>query len=127
MPTLHLTDWISWDKRSELPSSPGVYLIAKERPGKIIYIGRTWGDGGLRARVTTFNLAALNGEAKHSGGRTCHRIHGPQVDDLFVCTHVPKVITPEPAIMRPYIEYAERRLIWEYVERTGKLPACNSE
>ena len=30
-------------------------------------------------------------------------------------------------IMRPYIEYAERRLIWEHVSQHGDLPACNSE
>ena len=93
MPTLHLTDWISWDQRSDLPSSPGVYLIAKERPGKIIYIGRTWGDGGLRKRVGQFNRAAMDRISNHSGGRTYHKNYGSQVDDLFVCSHIPKVIT----------------------------------
>jgi len=37
MPTLHLSDWVPWDQHRDLPSSAGVYLIAKKRPGEIIY------------------------------------------------------------------------------------------
>jgi len=75
----------------------------------------------------TFNNAALKGKAKHSGGRTYREIHGSQVDDLFVCFHVPKRTPRDPKIIGAYVKYAERRLIWEYVVCHGRLPECNKE
>lgn len=47
--------------------------------------------------------------------------------DLFVSLHLPDGIDTKPEILRPYIDYAERRLIWEYLRVHGRLPACNSE
>jgi len=47
--------------------------------------------------------------------------------DLFVTVLLPDGIDPKPEILHPYIAYAERRLIWEYVEAHGGLPVCNSE
>ena len=47
--------------------------------------------------------------------------------DLFVSVHLPEGIDTKPEILRLYIGYAERRLIWEYVKAHGRLPACNSE
>lgn len=124
---LHLSEWLPWDNRSSQPISPGVYVIAKERPGNVIYIGRTWGLGGLRDRLNAFHRSATTGLKGHAGGVTYHRLFGPSALDLFACVHTTVAINPREKIIRPYIEYAERRLIWEHVEKHGDLPACNSE
>lgn len=124
---LHLSEWLPWEKRIEHPTLPGVYVIAKERPGNIIYIGRTWGLGGLRDRLCAFHRSATTGLKGHAGGVTYNRLFGPVALDLFACVHTTVAINPAEKIIRPYIEYAERRLIWEHVEKHGELPACNSE
>lgn len=93
----------------------------------IIYIGRTWGDGGLRSRLRAFNRSATTGEKGHAGGVTYYTTFGPSVSDLMVQHHVPTVINPDEKILRPYLEYAERRLIWAHVQKIGMLPSCNSE
>jgi hypothetical protein len=124
---LHLTEWSSWDERRSIPATPGVYVIAKEKPGNVIYIGRTWGTGGLRDRLNDFHRSATTGLRGHAGGVTYHRVFGPTALDLFARVHVALAINPAEKILRPYIEYAERRLIWEHVEQHGELPACNSE
>lgn len=121
---LHLSEAINWDKRGTLPSSSGVYVISK---GDTVYVGRTWGVGGLRERIRAFHRSATTGAKGHAGGVTFHEKFGPEVSNLKVKVHVPLAINPDKKIMRPYIEYAERRLIWEHVARTGELPPCNSE
>jgi len=125
--TLHLSDWFEWDHRGDTPDLPGIYVIAKNSVGDIVYIGRTWGVGGLRDRLRAFNRSATTGVKGHAGGVTYHNTIGADVSDLRVRVHQPIAINPNFAIIRPYIEYAERRLIWEFVERVGRLPLCNSE
>jgi hypothetical protein len=122
-----LSEWLPWADRKNVPDTPGVYVIAKAKPGNTIYIGRTWAGGGLRERLSAFHRSATTGLKGHAGGVTFHRVFGPMTLDLFACVHQTVAINPDPRIMRPYIEYAERRLIWEYVEKHGDLPACNSE
>ncbi len=124
---LHLSEWLPWSERSTQPNVPGVYVIAKERPGNVVYIGRTWGVGGLRDRLAAFHRSATTGLKGHAGGVTFHRVFGPLALDLFACVHTTVAINPSERILRPYIEYAERRLIWEHVEKYGDLPTCNSE
>jgi len=124
---LHLSDWLPWAERRVAPDTPGVYLISRGRPGDVVYIGRTWGIGGLRDRLHAFHRSATTGLKGHAGGVTFHRVFGPPALDLFTCVHTTMAINPDPRILRPYIEYAERRLIWEHVEKHGDLPACNSE
>ncbi len=121
---LHLSDEILWDKRSDLPSVPGVYVISRDYT---IYVGRTWSTGGLRDRVRAFNRSATTGEKGHAGGVTYFEVFGPSVSDLKVKFHVPVAINPDEKILKPYLEYAERRLIWEHVVKTGALPSCNTE
>lgn len=123
---MHLSDWISWNDRSALPDEPGVYVIADETHATI-YIGRTWGSGGIRDRIRAFHRSATTGGKGHAGGVTFNRAYGGNVEHLHVRVHRPIAVNPNDAILRPYIEYAERRLIWEHVERHGALPACNSE
>ena len=125
--TLHLSDWLDWADRTALPDSAGVYVIAKGDRTNVIYIGRTWGIDGVFNRIKTFNRSANSGNKGHAGGVTFHKTFGPDVSDFLVSCHTPVTINPDPNILRPYIEYAERRLIWEHVEKFGQLPVCNSE
>ena len=125
--TLYLSDWLNWDDRLDLPASSGIYIIAKGTETNVVYIGKTWGKGGLRKRISAFNRSATMGNSNHAGGVTYSQTFGNNVDDLSVRCHVPVAINPDPDILRPYIDYAERRLIWEHVERNGQLPVCNSE
>lgn len=124
---LHLSEWTPWAERHAQPDCAGVYVIGKGDECSVIYIGRTWGGGGLRDRLRAFNRSAVTGQKGHAGGLTYNQTFGTDVEDLSVRVHVPITINPDQKIMRPYIEYAERRLIWEFVTQHGDLPACNSE
>lgn len=124
---LYLSEWLEWSRRSELPQVPGIYIIGRGALPQIVYIGRTWGGGGLRDRVRAFNRSATTGQKGHAGGVTFNRVIGAVTDDLFVRVHAPVAINPIEKILRPYIDYAERRFIWEYVAQHGDLPPCNSE
>lgn len=124
---LFLSDWLAWDRRNELPNTSGIYVISTGEALSVIYIGRTWGAGGIRDRIRAFHRSATTGQKGHAGGVTYHSTLGPMVDDLCIRVHVPIAINPAEGIIRPYLDYAERRLIWEHVARFGQLPACNSE
>ena len=121
---LHLSEEHNWDERGKLPSVPGVYVISND---DTIYVGRTWSSGGLKDRIRAFNRSATTGEKGHAGGVTYFATFGSNVSDLTVRFHVPVAINPDERILRPYLEYAERRLIWEHVVKTGALPSCNTE
>lgn len=102
-------------------------MIAKGDPSNNVYIGRTWGTKGIRGRIRQFNRSALTGQKGHAGGVTFHGVFDGDTTGLFVSVHLPNGIDLKPEILHPYIAYAERRLIWEYVEAHGDLPVCNSE
>ena len=127
LPELFLSEWLTWERRHELPDGSGIYLVGKGEPPRIVYIGRTWGLGGLRDRLRAFHRSATTGLKGHAGGVTFNRTIGPQTADLSVRVHVPLAINPVEKIVRPYLDYAERRFIWEYVAQHGELPICNSE
>lgn len=122
-----LSDWLPWEERGRAPTLPGIYVIAKDGTDNIIYIGRTWATGGLRDRLRAFHRSSSSGLKGHAGGVTFKGRYGEFRGELFVRFHVSHAINPDPAILRPYLEYAERQLIWEHVARHGKLPECNSE
>ena len=124
---LSLSNPISWGDRKTLPDRAGVYVIARGKPDNTIYIGRTWGAKGIRNRIRTFHRSAVTGLKGHAGGVTFHGVFSGDASDLFVSVHLPEGIDTKPEILRPYIAYAERRLIWEYVRLHGRLPVCNSE
>lgn len=123
----HLSAWVTWAERDTIPDVPGVYLVAKGDPQNVIYIGKTWGGEGLRRRLRHFHRSACSGNKGHSGGVTYSGRFGSDVADLLIATHVTNVIRSDSTIMNAYILYAERSLIWGYVELHGKLPACNTE
>jgi hypothetical protein len=124
---VHLADSLKWSSRGRLPTQPGIYVISKKSSDNIIYVGKTWGGDGLRGRVAAFHRSAITGAKGHAGGVTYHSKFGSSVTDLFVAAHVPVTIRREPEILRAYLLYVERRLVWEFVERAGWLPECNSE
>ena len=124
---IYLSKLFEWHKRTNLPDCAGLYVISKGDQEITIYIGRTWGKNGIKKRIRDFHRSATTGRAGHAGGVTYNSTFGAEVGDLYVRCHEPLIINPDPAILRPYIEYAERKLIWEHVEQHGVLPACNSE
>ena len=124
---LSLSNPIARAERKNLPDRAGVYVVARGRPDNTVYIGRTWGAKGIRNRIRTFQRSAVTGLKGHAGGVTFHDVFNGDTSDLFVSVHLPDGIDTKPEILRPYIAYAERRLIWEYVNAHGRLPACNSE
>jgi len=115
-----------WTERSALPNVARLYVVAKEN--EVIYVGRTWGGEGLRGRIGDFHCSATTDMKGHAGGVTFFGKFGP-IDPagMSVSVHVPIVIRRDAEILNTYIQYVERRLIWEHVERHGRLPACNSE
>jgi hypothetical protein len=124
---IHISDWLDWQSRDRMPTDPGVYMIAKGQKDEVIYVGKTWGGDGLRGRVIDFHRSATTGQKGHAGGVTYHKRFGGQVDDLFVAAHVPVTIRRDREILYAYVLHVERCLIWQHVERIGRLPVCNSE
>jgi|GEM_PF-948060 len=124
---LALSHPVAWIDRAGLPDRAGVYVIARGDPTNTVYIGRTWGAKGIRNRIRAFHRSATTGQKGHAGGVTFHSVFEGDASGLFVTMHLPDGIDPKPEILHPYIAYAERRLIWEYVEVHGGLPVCNSE
>lgn len=124
---IHLDKPISWSEREKLPVDPGVYVISKGHAENIIYIGKTWGDDGLRGRIRSFNRSATTGKPGHAGGVTYYSKLWESIDDLQVSVHIPRVINTKLEILYAYISYVERRLIWEFVERCGWMPPCNTD
>lgn len=110
-----------------MPQRAGIYVIAKGEPTNTVYIGRTWAAKGIRIRIRQFHRSASTGKKGHAGGVTFHGVFHGETSDLWVSVHLPDGIDQAGHILRPYIAYAERRLIWEHVEVHGVLPVCNSE
>ncbi len=124
---LQLSEPIKWDKRAMLPERAGVYVIVRGDSANTVYIGRTWSVKGIRSRIRAFHGSATSGQQGNAGGVTFHNMFNGDASTLWISVHLPDWINPRPEILRPYIAYAERRVIWEYVEAHGALPVCNSE
>lgn len=124
---LQLSKPIEWAERATLPERAGVYVIARGDPTNTVYIGRTWGAKGIRSRIRAFHRSAKSGQKGHAGGVTFHSMFNGDTSGLWILIYLPSGIDPNPEILRPYIAYVERRLIWEHVEAHGSLPLCNSE
>ena len=74
-----------------------------------------------------FHRSATTGLKSHAGGQTFYHMFGGDTGGLYVSVHLPVGIDPRRVIINPYIAYAERRLIWDFVQEHGRLPVCNSE
>ncbi len=124
---LLITEPIPWEDRTSLPERAGIYLISRGEIANLIYIGRTWGRKGIKNRIRTFHRSATTGKKGHAGGLTFHSKLCGDTEGLIIRTHLADDIDPNPEILHPYISYAERKLIWDFVRDHGRLPLCNSE
>ncbi len=128
--------WMRWDERGnyEEANSPGVYILAHLRntpltsapadpvASEVIYIGETTRNT-LAGRWRQFDRTAFQGKAGHSGGRSYRELVGDAGEFLFVAAWPAKQLK-EPHRLA-FIKYLERELIWQYVQRWGRLPKCN--
>ena len=127
-----------WDEFKNIPNGnrTGLYIIARfnKRPEgianplaqEILYIGETHGaKQNIHSRLNTFFRAAQIGKGKvsHSGGNRFNRELGGNLKNIYVAGFVPPIDGKQ--YMTPYICYAERKLIWEYVLKWGNIPRCN--
>lgn len=132
--------WTPWAARNDIKDcdQPGVYLLARfdSTPprevepicGSVIYIGETC-DQSLARRWRQFNRSAFEHRLGHSGGwtfsqRYCNSSIADPVSWLYVAALAVMLDEPQRSA---YIRFVERWLIWEYVQRFGALPACNSK
>jgi hypothetical protein len=128
------TSWHRWSDRYDLPVHlPGVYMLGqfqrRPNPGKpqisskIIYIGETCGQT-LRGRLYQFHRSGFMNKLAHSGGSTFYKTFKPEPDPTWLFISVLAVEQPEPH-SSAFIRFAERALLWSYVQRYGTLPSCN--
>lgn len=97
---------------------------AKPCDQHIVYIGETCGSM-LRKRWRQFNRAAFDGLFGHSGGITYRRVFNDQGTALYVAAF-PIINVGEPHHSN-FIQYAERKLLWQFVQRWNVAPQCNSK
>lgn len=123
---VHLSQFGPWERRGELPDTPGLYAIAKGDADHVVYIGLTVQSDGLKGRLRQFHRSATTGQPGHAGGLTYHKTFGGDVSELLVAIHLPHAVNASPVVMGAYVQYAERLLIWRHVARHGQLPVCNT-
>jgi hypothetical protein len=128
------SEWTLWSKRSALPlTCPGIYMLADfrehDRPirpslsSRLVYIGETCGQS-LHSRLYQFNRSGFLGKLGHSGGTTFANIYKAEQDPSWLFISVAEVLLEEPHASA-FIRFAERALLWSYVQEHGAYPACN--
>ena len=138
IPDIVFSEWYAWNEVKKIPNGnhQGLYIIA-QFPSKpegiaqpdtkeILYIGETHGkSGNIHKRLNTFFKAAQKGQMihKHSGGNRFNRVVGCDVTNIYAAGFAP--ILENEEFLNPFIFYAERKLIWEYVAKWGNMPRCN--
>ena len=132
--------WTPWRNRGEihLANGPGVYVLAQfeEAPptivdpidSQVIYIGETCSQT-LLSRWYQFKRSAFARSRGHSGGcnfsvRFMNDEKGDAPEWLFVSSYAPKIEEPRCSA---YIRYLERKLMWDFVDKHGRLPICNAK
>ena len=137
-PKIRFSRWFPWCDRDNLPNidRPGIYIMAhfdevpsgraSRHNNQIEYIGKTWGEGGLKERLKKFHRVATKGKGNHSGGKTYHKKHHKIKDDLYVAV-CPFLGKSHEVDLNTFILYAERKLIWQFSAANGRLPNCNNE
>jgi len=137
------TPWTPWPQRKSIVpradrQRPGVYALGRFDEGppptvdllapSILYFGETC-DQWLIDRWNQFNRSAFSQKPGHSGGCTfaeCFMDDQPGDPPPWLYVSVLPVALESPQAAA-YIRYVERRLIWEYVQRHGRFPACNKK
>ena len=134
-----ITEWTPWEERLNIAgvTHPGVYLLAHfetapppdmdPTDAAILYIGETCRS--LRKRWANFNRAVSEGKPGHSGGLTYHAafcMEHPEAyrDRLYVSAIPIALLEPHASA---FIRHIERKLLWDFVQRHGRYPACNSK
>lgn len=137
-PDIVFTEWYSWDDVKSIPhgNRPGLYIIARfdKKPEgaaqpsvrEILYIGETHGKSqSISKRLTKFFKAAQIGQMvhKHSGGNRFNRVVGNDLSNIYAAGFAPSL--EDEQFLNPFIFYAERMLIWQYIIKWGVIPRCN--
>lgn len=137
-PDIIFSEWYAWDDVKSIPHGErtGLYIIARfdHRPEgvadhnakEILYIGETHGKSqNIHKRLTKFFKAARVGDMihKHSGGNRFNRELGGDLSNIYVAGFAP--IIEDDRYLNPFIFYAERKLIWNYIVAHGDIPSCN--
>ena len=128
------SDWTPWSARAQLPArSPGLYMLARfagapppvkpSLSSNVIYIGETCGQS-LHSRLYQFNRSGFLGKFGHSGGSTFASTYQAEQNPEWLFVAIAEVSLLEPQASA-YIRYAERALLWEYVQQHGVYPQCN--
>ena len=60
---------------------------------------------------------------KHSGGNRFNRELGSDLTNIYAAGFIP--VIEDKKFLNPFIFYAERKLIWEYIVKWGVIPICN--
>lgn len=137
-PDIVFSEWYAWDDIKSIPNGnrQGLYIIARfdKKPegianhnaNEILYIGETHGKSqSIHKRLSKFFKAARVGDMihKHSGGNRFNRVVGSDLANMYAAGFAPKFEKEE--FLNPFIFYAERKLLWEYVAKWGNTPCCN--
>ena len=109
-----------------MPRTAGVYLIYRGEP-EPIYMGETAEKNGILGRIAKFHKSGTTGKKSHAGGQTFFAAFDGDTLGLSIRYHEAPSELIDKKIIKAYVTYVERRLIWEHVERVGSLPMCNSE
>jgi len=96
-------------------------------PGNIFYIGETHGRSAtLRKRLRSFYKSGSTGNLGHAGGLTYFKLDfDPDFDNVYFAVLPCGIENHE--VGTAWICFKERELIWNYADKHGRLPACNSE
>jgi len=133
--------WTCWENFKRLPGTkhPGVYLIAKFK-GKIpsfvqyndpaiVYIGIS-AKHTVVNRLSQFGHTFFSGTPGHDGAKRLAKmvkkaIYSARYPKWLYFTIVP--VKGRRLVDEMRIQYLERRFIWLYVKRNGRLPMCNKK
>ena len=99
---------------SEVPQSPGVYLVIRHR--EILYIGKAGGPGRLATLRTRLHAYMRYGQGHHASGHRGGR-------DIWDQPNAVNFTVAWKAT--PYARDEEKRLLSEFEAEHGKLPLAN--
>lgn len=135
-PDIIFSEWYAHNDIKRIPHGEltGLYIIARfdQKPigtadhnaKEILYIGETHGKKqSIHKRLAKFFRAARSGVGNHSGGCRFNQEMKGDLNNIYVAGYAP--IVNDANFLNPFIFYAERRLIWEYIIKWGAIPHCN--
>ena len=132
--------WVHWSDRNTVTDAnrPGLYILRRfdsapptnvdPLEAELLYVGITC-DRTLKIRWRDFNRAAFKDKFGHSGGKTfrakfCVDAASEVRPWLYVAGLPVRLSEPHSSA---YIQFVERWILWEHVQRFGNYPICNSK